>query len=356
MNKHVVYHVNRTMHETQPETINNEQYVECERSISEQPIEAAPASLAAMQQAVSGNVEGTETLSVPAAAAPAKPAVFEHETSTQVVLSAFLAIGLFLSWEVVRLPLGSSGIGLAALALVGSGYLAFRLFLTLQSVSINESGFELRAGNHVDRVSFQEIRNVRFDRVSHDLIVETTKKSFRIARTLQGHRVIRQRLLTAVPAEPMDDSHLLLVKPRVTPRAAGTLGLCAMAICVSTIMWLNPLLGALNFLGLLLPTYVLFDRCIRRSYRLDQDGIEIRGIWSPRFHARGELVHAHISKGALSSTLKLDFGSETVELDEYLLGQSLVEVSEFIERNWSVRVNPSERRSGVHSGVTTELT
>ena len=292
----------------------------------------------------------------------AKPAertersTFEHEPSIRVVLALFLVMALILAWQLVRLPLGSSGAGLSGLALLASGYLAFRLVLTRQSVVIDATGFELHTGKRVDRVAFDAIRNVRFDRMSHDLLVETAKTTYRVPRTLQGHRVIRQRLLAAAPQEPGDEAALLWVKPRLMPRVAGTLALCVMAMCVSAVMWVNTGLGVLNLMGLLLPSYALFDRCIRRSYRLDCDGIEIRGLWSPRFHARGELISAEFRKGALSSTLVLDFGTEKVELHEYLLGQSLVEISEFMERNWSARVNPAERRSGVTPGVTSELT
>jgi hypothetical protein len=282
------------------------------------------------------------------------PAVFEHPTKTLYVLGLFLSIALITVWQLVRLPLGGVGSGLAGVALVAAGYIGFRLWLAQQSVSIDQTGFDLKMGNRSVRVPFQAIRAVQFDRLSHDLLVETENKTYRLARTLQGHRVIRLRLLATRPAQAANADDVLVVTARFLPKLGGTLALCVMAICVSLVMWLDAGLGMLNLLGMMLPTYVLFDRCIRRSYRLDHNGIQIRGIWKPRFHARGELVSATIRKATLSSTLRLQFDDEVVELDEYLLGHSLVEVSEYMESNWGTKIQPDGKPLGEYHRTATE--
>jgi hypothetical protein len=155
----------------------------------------------------------------------------------------------------------------------------------------------------------------------------------------------------------VDHAEQLVIKPRLLPRVGATLALAAMAVCVAAIYWLDHGLGLLNLAGLLLPTYVIFDRCISCYYSISPAGIEVHGLRRrPHQHARGELVNAHIRKGALSSTLILDFGQKTLELHEYLLGESLVEISEFIEQTWGVRVTPQSGLSGVQPGTQTELT
>ena len=285
---------------------------------------------------------------------PAARAVFEHENKMFGILGAFLSLALVTAWQFFRLPLGTAGMGLAMMAVSAAGFIAFRLWLCTQRVTIDAGGFELRMGNRTERVEFNEIRGFRFDRVSHDLLVDTTKHTIRLARSLQGHRVIRQRLMGAVPHAAAPET--FIVKPRMLPRFAGTIALCVMVTCVAAIMSVNTSLGVLNLLGLLLPSYVLFNRCICRSYRMTSDGIEVRGLRGSRFHARGELLRAQIHKGALFSTLKLEFADETVELDEYLLGQSLVEVSEYIETNWNIPVRPGAHSSGAGTSAATELT
>jgi len=361
--KAAFWHVKTAMEYPQTQSTSPDRYLDSERPIELDPassISETPSMLAALSDAALASNSDQPQLGAAEspAGAPAASATFAHDTKTLGVLGLFLSIAIIVSWQLARLPLGTSGSGLAGLALIATGFLAFRLWLGTQSVTIDETGFDLRTGNRTQRIPFNTIRKIRFDRVSHDLLVETTQHTHRLARTLQGHRVIRQRLLAAIPQQQQatDDSSTLFVKPRLLPRVAGTLALCVMAMCVSAIMWVDPGLGVLNLLGLLLPTYVLFDRCIRRTYRLNHDGIKIRGLFRSRFHARGELMGAVIRKGALSSTLRLTFSNETVELDEYLLGQSLVEVSEFIENSWAVRVRPPGHASGVHPGVTSELT
>jgi hypothetical protein len=309
----------------------------------------------------SGRAIEPDTVEVETAPSPmeevAAPALFEHPTKTLYVLGLFLSVALIAAWQLVRLPLGSAGAALAGVALVATGYLGFRLWLAQQSVSMDATGFDIKMGSRSERVAFRAIRSIEFDRLSHDLLVVTEQKTYRLARTLQGHRVIRLKLLAALPKVAQSDGpEVLVVKTRLLPRLGATLALCVMAVCVSVIMWIDPSLGVLNLLGMALPTYVLFDRCIRRSYRLDESGIQIRGLWKPRFHARGELISAGMRKGTLSSTLRLQFAGEAFDLEEHMLGQSLVEVSEFMERNWGTQVHAPGRVSGEYPVASTEAT
>jgi hypothetical protein len=277
-----------------------------------------------------------------------------HALSTTGALTAFVLLFLVIAWQLVRLPLGYSGAALAALALVTAGYLAFRLWLTSQSLSIDDTGFELRQGSAVHRVEFSQIQSLRFDRLSHDLLAGTSARTYRIARTLQGHRVIRNEIQRKCATGERQEATAAF-RPRLLPRLAAAVALFIMAMCVSAVWLLNPSLGLVNACGLLLPTYVLCDRVILARYRISPEGISHKGIRGTRFFARGELESARISKGVLSSTLRLDFGSRYVEIHEYLLGQSLVEISESLEAQWGIQVQPALRGSGLYPGAAPEL-
>ena len=49
------------------------------------------------------------------------------------------------------------------------------------------------------------------------------------------------------------------------------------------------------------------------------------------------------------------FGPVIGELDEYLLGQSLIEVSEYMENNWGTKIEPERKTSGEYQSKATEV-
>ena len=269
---------------------------------------------------------------------------FSHTAALQAGLVVALAFSAATLWMMMHLPFATARLFLSTVPLVVCVYLSHRLYLSLISVELFSDRLELRQLGKITAVPYASITKIHFDSFSHDLMVCDADNSYRIPRTIQGHRVILHRLHQRVEVA-RDHSPEMTVDVRLLPKVACVVSITSMVVLSLVVFAQMPQIGVGLLLFSIPLTYMLLDQCIVRSYHFTPDELRVKGLRGVKIYPRADLKDAWIDKSGLSSRIQMTFAEGRVQFDEYLLSKALIQVSGFIERRWQQRVTPLSSRN-----------